>query len=525
MIPHIDDLARLQELANDGDQEGQHELEQWLDRYRIHNDEEEAELERRSYSHFLRAAWEAVEHRPLIWSWHLDAICEHLEALAAGEIRRLCINVPPGMTKSSSCSVYFPPWLWLTQTSFRVLACSAVEKVVMRDAIKCQQVVDSDWYQERYRPGWSWDPSQSAKGYYRSLSGLARTSLTVGQKLVGVDADGLIIDDPLDVRDAVPSRANLSEHVLWYDERASERLRDDAWVLLIMQRLHEADLSGHVRDQDGWVHLVLPAVAEEKSRTVSPLPNRDRREPGELLCRRLTAQKIKERRKALGERGFAAQYQQRPAPAEGAVFRKDWLQFWEGHELPSSFDYTISSWDTTFRGGRSNDWCVGQVWGVIGAHCYLLEQTRKRMGYEQAIEEIRTMAARWPSMRAVLVEKHATGSAIVEALQREIPGIVGITHQGDTKESRAQACTPRWAAKQVWLPHPSVAAWVKKAFLPEILGFPVARHDDQVDAMTQALIWISENQAKLPEVYHVGSRSDRKKSRKSRRRGTGRVFR
>jgi predicted phage terminase large subunit-like protein len=447
------------------------------------------------------------ERRPLLWSWHIDAICAHLQATAEGQIVHMLTNIPPRMTKSLLVSVLFPAWVWLRWPEARFFCASAVEAVVTRDAVKCHDLVDSAWYQARFAPSWQWSAEQNAKTNYRNTAGGGRVSLTVGQKVVGVDADFLLVDDPLDVRDAVPSRAALADHIEWYEERAYPRRTDQARspTITIMQRLHEADLSGHLLESGRLdAALILPAIANGEQRSFSPLGFVDPRQPGELLCSRLSRSELaimEERR----PRQYASQQQQRPAPAEGAIFHKEWLRFWDATTLPPEFDYVVGSWDTTFRAGRSNDWCVGHTWGVRGVCCYLLEQIRKRMGYDQAKEEICSQSARWPSMRAVIVEKHATGAAIVSDLESEVPGIVAVTHQGESKESRAEAITPLFAAGQVYFPHPHQATWVQKVLLPEVLGFPVARHDDCVDTMTQALIWIQQNRVACePAVYSVG---------------------
>jgi predicted phage terminase large subunit-like protein len=456
------------------------------------------ELATRDLGAFCRRGCQDLDPQPLQWSWHLDAMAEHLQAVTEGQIKRLLINIPPRMTKSTLTSVFWPAWHWGRFPGTRFLVCSAVENVVMRDAMRAHDLMDSHWFRRAFGVDWSWSKSQDSKGYYQNSVGGARASKTVGSRLQGVDADILIIDDPLDTRDASPSRVALETHRSWFFEIACQRLtREDTPIVVIMQRLHEADLAGALIERGGYDQLILPAIAEDETRIVSSLGFVDPRKPGQYLCNRITADYIAEKRADLGERGFAAQMQQRPSPAEGAVFKKDWLRFWDAMTLPAAFDFKVSSWDTPFRAGRSNDWCVGQVWGVRGANIYLLEQVRKRIGFEQTLDEIRAQHARHPGIRATIVELAANGPAIVEAMKQEIPGLLGVRHQGETKDSRANASTARWAAGQVYVPHPHVAQWVERWFIPELLGFPVSRHDDQVDAMTQAIIWINQQQARF----------------------------
>ena len=499
-----DTIQHLQRLASQGDQDAQQQLGRMALRMRTEDDAEDAELMRREFARFARRAWREIESRPIIWSWHLDAMCQHLQAVSEGRIRDLLICVPPRQSKSTIVSVLWPAWHWLQHPETRWLCASAQDTVVWRDAMRCHELVDTPWYQETFAPGWTWTPGQDAKGYYTTSAGGGRTSRTVGQKLIGVDADILLVDDPLDTRDAVPSRSGLRAHVEWYDESASQRLTEPTSPrVTIMQRLHEADLAGHLLERGDIDALILPAIADGEDRSISSLGWRDPRQPGDVLSPRLTREYLARKRRALGDRRYGAQYDQRPSPAEGAIFRREWIRHWDRHTIPSAWDYQVLSVDTTFREGRSNDWCCLQVWGVAGANCYLLEQVRRRMGYDQTLDEIRALHARWPGLRATVVEKAATGASVVDSLKREIPGIVGVSVQGDSKESRAEAVTPRWAAGQVYLPHPHEAPWVERLLLPELLGFPTVLHDDQVDAMTLALIWIGQNGLVMPEIYSV----------------------
>jgi predicted phage terminase large subunit-like protein len=455
-----------------------------------------AELARRSLAEFVRQAWHV--HHPVValrWSWHIDAICDHLEAVSRGEIRRIIINVPPGFMKSLLVSVYWPAWEWTTKPTLQYLASSATNDVALRDARRMHELLESTWYQTSFLPDWKFDTSQDAKGYYCNTAGGARMSRSTGQKVTGLRADRVIVDDPLDARDAHNDKKALAEHVRWFDHALSTRLNSpDSPIVVIMQRLHERDLAGHLLDQGDWQHLCLPNEYDLGRCDTSIGWQDPREDEGELLFPGLLdAEETKKTRRKLGERGYAGQFQQRPAPSEGAVFKEKWFKYWTDETKPKRFDYVFGSWDCTFVRSTDADYVAGQTWGVKGADCYLLGQVRRKLDFAETLEAIKEQQRHWPGMRAVLIEAKANGPAIIEVLRQKIPGLQGVNPQGDSKESRAHATLPRFEAGQVWFPSPEFHGWVQNLLLPEILSFPQARHDDQVDAMTMALNWITES--------------------------------
>lgn len=460
-----------------------------------------AELCRRSFADFVREVW-PLHHMgsPLVWGWYLDAICIHLQAVAEGKISRLLINCPPGLGKSLLVSVYFPAWLWIRAPWTQVLACSSADDVVYRDARRMREIVESDWYRDLFCPEWTLKKSQDAKGYYVNTCGGARISRTTGQRVIGIKAHVGLIDDPLDARDAFGDRRALNEHTRWFDQAFRTRLMTARHpIVVVMQRLHERDLAGHVLAKGGWEHLCLPAECDgNKHKTIIGWKD-PRKKKNELLFDHIYPRgDLEELRRDLGARAYEAQYQQRPAPAAGALFLERWLQYWVE---PPVCDYYVGSWDFTFKSSDDSDYVVGQVWGVKGAQRFLLEQVREKMNPPDMRTGMLEMWRRWPNLRAMLVEAKAKGPVLVRNLKHEIPGMIEINPQGDSKQGRAAAITPIWESGCVFLPHPSQHQWIGDIFIPELLSFPYGAHDDQVDAMSQALNWISESEFRQPWVF------------------------
>ena len=175
-------------------------------------------------------------------------------------------------------------------------------------------------------------------------------------------------------------------------------------------------------------------------------------------------------------------YQQRPSPESGDFFKRDWIQYYK--VLPE-LDEQMISVDASFKDKKGSDFCVIQVWGKKGANKYLIDQVRDRMAFPATVAAIRNIAARYPKAHTKLIEDKANGTAVIDYLKNEISGMIPVEPQGG-KEVRASAISPQWESGNVYLPSPSLAFWVND-FVEELVQFPNAKHDDMVDAMTQAL--------------------------------------
>ena len=189
-------------------------------------------------------------------------------------------------------------------------------------------------------------------------------------------------------------------------------------------------------------------------------------------------------RRSVGSRNFTSLYQGRPSPAEGGTFKRDWWRFYR--EVPGDLTEQTQSWDMSFKETKSGSFVVGQVWAKRGADRYLLDQVRFRGDFPVAVQAVRSLSVKWPHARAKIVEDKANGPAIVATLRHEIAGLIEVSPEGG-KEARASAIAPQVEAGNVYLPDPSIAPWIGD-FIEECAAFPTGTHDDQVDAMSQALL-------------------------------------
>lgn len=439
-----------------------------------------------SLREFVRQAWHVVEPAtPYVHGWHLDAICDHLEAVSNHEIRNLLINIPPRHMKSLAVSVFWMAWMWIRNPAFRWLFASYAQSLSTRDSLKCRRLISSPWYQGNWRDRFQFAEDQNLKMRFDNTKTGYRLATSIGGLATGEGGDAVVLDDPHNVLES-HSEAKRESVLTWWDETMSTRLNDPATgvKVIVMQRVHERDLSGHVLEQGGYEHLCLPARYEPRTHVTSIGWEDPRTEPGELLWPdRFSEEAISELERRLGSYAAAGQLQQRPAPSEGGMIKTHWWQFYSAP--PLAFDQVVQSWDMTFKDTKSSDFVVGQVWGRVGADCYLLDQTRARLDFPSTLRAFEALCAAWPDASALYVEDAANGPAVIAMLRRKIAGIIAVTPEGG-KVARAAAVSPIIEAGNVYLPDPSIAPWVD-AYIHEFASFPNGANDDQVDATTQAL--------------------------------------
>ena len=510
---------------------------------------------------FLQQAWPTIEpETTLRMNWHIELICEHLEAVSRGEVTRLIINEPPRSLKSIVLSVCWPAWSWLHHPASRWMFTSYSQSLSSFHSLNRRQLIMSDWYQEAWGDRFALCGDHNLKTEFANDKTGMMIATSVGGSSVGKGGDILVMDDPMNPQEAL-STAERETANTWIRQSFLTRLNDPKTgaIVLVMQRLHEQDTTGMLLEMGGWEHLCLPAIAEEPQRLVFPLTGRVwPREAGEILCpEREGAAELARKKVELGSYGFAGQYQQRPAPAEGGMLKRPWWRFWyptslcelrgtggttdgaddadfrasrggtnsgllgvdeagradSGRPLggrglpapapvvvrledgsvfecpqvavPGRFDEEVLSWDMAFKDLASSDYVVGQAWGRVGADKFLLDQAREQADFPRTLKLVLRMVARYPRA-AVLVEDKANGSAVLQVLRRDVAGMIAVNPEGG-KEARAHAVAPMIESGNVYLPHPSIAPWVGD-FIERASAFPHAAHDDEIDAMTQALL-------------------------------------
>jgi predicted phage terminase large subunit-like protein len=477
---------------------------------------------------FIRAAWHvlepATEYRH---GWHIDAIAEHLDAAYRREIRRLAIFIPPRHMKSLTVSVFGPAWRWTTVPAERFLTASYGEPLATDHAKKTRDLIQSAWYRARWGHVYQLVGDQNVKRHYENNQRGYRFATSVGGQGTGFGGDVIVIDDPHNAQEADRETDADRKAVLeWHDGTVSTRFNDPKTgvEVLVMQRLHQQDLAGHVLDKGGWTTLTLPAryeprlmvqlpsetvidLATPAERTLASgrvLQGDPRTEEGELLWPgHVPAEELATIEKDLGPVKAPGQLQQRPAAAEGRILKRFYWRYYRP-DLPPTPALLVQSWDTSFKDKKTSDWVVGQVWGAMLADRYLYRAVRGQMGLVDAQEAVLDLDAwcerRFPNIpRFVLIENRANGPEIIAEVRKVVAGVIPVDPEGD-KIQRAEACTPELAGGNVYLPgwladdqsgpdEQRTPGWVLE-HIGESSVFPAGANDDRVDAMTQALRWL-----------------------------------
>jgi predicted phage terminase large subunit-like protein len=469
---------------------------------------EHAALCAASFRLFLESAWPVIEPRtPFVPGWHIDAICEHLQAASRGELQRLLINIPPRHMKSIAVSVMWPVWLWTFAPHLRFLTASYGANLAERDANRARTLLRSPWY-HRHWPDLELKPDVNRTNRYENTHTGYRIATSVGGEATGEGGDVIIVDDPHKLEEAMSDSARA--RVLdWHDGTIASRFNDPKTGIevAVMQRLHARDLCGHLLERGGYTHLCLPARYEPGHPFV--WPHDPRQNEGELLWpAHIPEPALKRIETDMGSFRSAGQLQQRPAAVEGELLKRSWWQFFPPEYLSESeigglpqFAYIVSSWDTAFEDKTSSDYVVGQIWGLRGADRYLLWSYRRHANLHATMQAMRNAhkwaSERWPrAAYTTLVEKSANGAEIVANLKREIAGVIPVTVSTD-KITRAIAAQPPLESGNIYIPGraaPDTAAgyhapdWVAN-LIEEAATFPNGKYDDQVDAFSQAIIW------------------------------------
>lgn len=447
----------------------------------------EREACRRSLATFVREAWHVLEPgQPYIHGWHVDAICEHLEAITHGDITRLLINIPPGTMKSTLTSVFWPAWEWgpMGKPFTRIIGASHEQGLAIRDTRKMRNLITSEWYQERWPLALTSDQNQ--KTFYENDATGFRQACAVSS-MTGRRGDRILWDDPHSVEAAL-SDAYRETALRVFQETLPTRLNnpDRSAIVIVMQRLHEADVSGLILENDyGYEHLCLPMEYEPERHCTTSIGFSDpRQDDGELLFPGRFPREVVDRdKKVMGAMAVAGQFQQRPAPRGGGFFEWDKLEIVP--TAPKGLRRVVRYWDKAGTDG-GGDWTAGVKMGVdADGTYYVLDVIRDQVAAARRERIIRQTAEADGVPVHVWIEQEG-GSGGKESAENTIKRLAGFTAKSERptgeKSARATPLSTQVEAGNVKL----VSGDWNKAFIDELKTFPVGKHDDQVDAASGA---------------------------------------
>lgn len=443
-------------------------------------------------------------------NWHIDVICDAIMDMCEGRHNRQIINMPPRYMKSLICSVALPAWILGHNPKAQILCVSYNDELADKFAISCRDVMQSDWYRELF-PMTRLHQSRQAVNDFATTRGGGRIATSIGGTLTGRGADWIIIDDPQKSVDATSEaqRAKLNE---WYGSTLYSRLNDKATgkIILVMQRLHQDDLTGHLLElgeQFKVIKLPVIATVDESWVVKNRISGKTRvitRAKGELLHPdRENMDVVMGIKNSMGENAFAAQYQQDPCPPEGGIIKESWLKYYtmaQGEAIdPIKYCRIFLSWDTANKTGPQNAYsacCVVLVTRESNRYkYYLLDVVRGKWEMPDLIKQVQMLYNKWKYEKGglqfvrLLIEDKASGTQLIQMLnaQRDHHGykfaIESVKPDTD-KVSRLMGVSAyiengalRFLQEAAWWPD----------FKKELLGFPNSKYKDQVDALTQCI--------------------------------------
>jgi predicted phage terminase large subunit-like protein len=438
----------------------------------------------------MRCFYDLNPQAELAMNWHLKIIAAKLTAVREGKIRRLIINLPPRHLKSLMASIAFPAWCLGHDPSAPILCVSYAQDLADKLARDCRSIMMSPWYR-RIFPTRLAPHRQAVQEFITTRQGY-RLATSTGGVLTGRGADIILIDDPLKPEEAL-SEAQRKAANQWYDHTLYSRLNDKRHgaIVIIMQRLHEDDLVGHVLAQEKWEVVRFPAIAEaDEEHRIETIwgPQCFRRRQGEALHPdREPLETLDRIRRTVGEYNFAGQYQQSPAPLGGGLVKAHWFKRYGEKDLPEPFERIVQSWDTANKATELSDFSVCTTWGVKSKHLFLIGLFRRRLEYPELKRAVREQQSLFGATE-VLIEDKASGTQLIQELIAD--GCHGVTRYEPTcdKIMRMNAQT---AILENFVHIPETAPWLAE-YLHEMTVFPNGKHDDQVDSTAQFLDWFKK---------------------------------
>jgi len=443
-------------------------------------------------------------------NWSTEAVAHALEKVVKGDTTRLIINIPPRNLKSICASVALPAFMLGHDPTKKVICVSYSDDLAVKFSNDCRAVMREAWYQRLF-PGTRIDRAKDTETEVRTTKRGYRLATSVGGTLTGRGGDIIIIDDPIKPQDA-QSKSVREKTIQWYENTLLSRLDDKVHgaIVLVMQRLHMDDLTGHVVEKKaGFELLCLPAIAEKRENIQLGYGRAHVREiDGVLDPVREPRAALENLKASMTPLVFSAQYQQAPIPLAGNLIKRAWIRPFTGSVPFKKGEYYVISWDTAMKSSELADYSVGTVWQVQdgGRNMYLVDLVRGRFEFPELVDSAKALYNKWKregATRYLVIEDKGSGTSLIQALKNQKIYVDNHTMKLDgDKIMRLSAQAAQFAGGAVHFP--TNAPWLDE-LLAELLGFPGVRHDDQVDSVSQALgyiTWLEEHRIRYGRVTY-----------------------
>jgi predicted phage terminase large subunit-like protein len=418
---------------------------------------------------------------PLVDSWTIRCLAEYLEAIRAGQLKKLIINIPPRFLKSTIANIGFSSWLLGHQPNKRIIVASHSDSLARSQSILTRDVMRSNFYKKLF-PNTSFKDDQDTQKEFTTTKGGQRIATSIGGNITGKGADILILDDPNDVNQAI-SKAHLEQVIYYYTNVLYTRLNDKKTgaIINIQQRCNVNDLTGYLLEADKQFELLKLPIQFEKDKIISIGKFKKEVKAGDLLNEnRESAEVIAQTQATLGNIAFAGQYMQTPVAAEGNLFRESWLKKHDKY----TFDKIFQSWDTAVKTNQMNDFSVCTTWGVEGNEYYLLDLYRGKLEFPELKNMQIALANKWNATQ-IIIEDKASGQGLLQTLRKETRLPIVAYMPDKDKVTRWSKAAIHFEAGRVYFPEKHFV----KDIIEELKTFPNGLHDDIVDSISQFLNW------------------------------------
>jgi len=448
-----------------------------------------AELFRRSFYKFSKECFKQL-HNGKEWddNWHIEYLCNRLQKEAQRVVKgiprekHILINIPPRTLKSELVNVYFSVYLWILKNDIQFISSSYSASLSISLSVQARRIIESDWFIEHF-PEVQISKDENTKSKFTTQTGGLRYSTSTGGTVTGMGGDVIVIDDPQNPQLARSEVERLNANQ-FFDETLRSRLNDPKTgvFIVIMQRLHENDLTGHLLsiEKEHWEHICLPA---EATKSVHPIELIDKYTNGLLFEYRLSQKVLNSFKTGLGSYGYSGQYLQQPSPSDGGIIKSNWFQI--VREIPKEgvVDFYL---DTAYTSKQENDATALMACVNVGDFLYIKEIKAVRLEFPELIKEIIHFTTQngYNNSSRVFIEPKASGKSVVQQLKRSTGlNVIEDEPPSQDKVSRVNSVSAIIEANRVMLLD---GRWID-GFLNECSTFPNGNHDDMVDVLTMAL--------------------------------------